>query len=50
MVIEVTANVMGELSTRTSKLRKRELELGERLTTDGQGHWIHPVKTKIDGK
>ena len=50
MVIEVTENVFGELMTRMSNLRKRELKLGGKLTTEGEGHWFHPVKTKYDGK
>ena len=48
MVIEVIDNVIGEVMARTSNLRKRELKLGVKLTT--QGHWFHPVKTKYDGK
>ena len=51
MVIEVTGNVFGEVMTRTSNLRKRELKLvGGKLTTEGQRHSFHPVKTKYVGK
>ena len=50
MVIEVTKNVFGEVMTRTSNLRKRKIKLGEKLTTQGQGLWFYPVKTKYDGK
>ena len=50
MVIEVIGNVFGEVMARTSNLRKREHKLGGKLTTQGQGHWFHPVKTKYDGK
>jgi hypothetical protein len=50
MVIEVIVNVVGEVMARTSKLRKGVLKLGGKPTTDGQGHWIYPVKTKNDGK
>ena len=49
MVIEVRADKFRELMTITSILRKRELKLGEKLTTQGQQHWIDPEKTKIDG-
>ena len=51
MVIEVTENVFGEVMARTSNLRKRELKLGGKLTSSqGHGHWFHPVKTKYEGK
>ena len=52
MVIEVIDNVFGEVMARTSNLRKRELinKLGGKLTTQGQGLWFQPVKTKYDGK
>ena len=53
MVIEVTDSVIGEITARfarTSNLRKRDLKLGGKLTTQGQGHWFHPAKTKYDGK
>ena len=47
MVIEVFGNVFGELKARTSFLRKRELIIGGKLTTQ----WFHPVlKTEYDGK
>ena len=49
MVIEVRADKFRELMTITSILRQRELKLGEKLTTQGQQHWIDPEKTKIDG-
>ena len=40
------------LRTRGSKLRKWELKLAGKPTTEGQRHpsWIHPVKTKNEGK
>jgi hypothetical protein len=51
MVIEVRGNIFEELiMIRTSKLRKIELKLGGKPTTEGHRHWIHPVKTKNDGK
>ena len=50
MVIEVTANVIREVMTRTSKLRKRELKFGGKPTTEGQRQWMDLEKTKIDGK
>ena len=51
MVIEVRVNILRELITRTSKLRKLKLKLSEKpTTTEGEKHWIDPVKTKIDGK
>ena len=52
MIIEVIDNVFGEVMARTSNLRKRERELGGKLTNKRQGHssWFHPVKTKYDGK
>ena len=50
MVIKVIDNVFGEVMARTSNLRKRELRLGGKLTTQGQGLWFQPVKTKHDGK
>ena len=51
MVIEVIGNIFREvIITRTSKLRKRRLKLGEKPTTEGQRHWIDLGKTKFDGK
>ena len=50
MVIEVSKNVIIELITRTSNLRKLDIALGKKLTTGGYRHWIHPGKTKNDGK
>ena len=50
MVIEVIGNVFGEAMARMSNLRKRDLKLGGKLTTQGQELWFHPVKTKYDGK
>ena len=52
MVIEVTENVFGEVMARTSNLRKRELKLGGKLTSQGHGHSFHPspVKIKYEGK
>ena len=50
MVIEVTDDVFREITTRMSNLRKKEIKLGGKLTTEGQGHWFHPEKTKYDGK
>ena len=50
MVTEVIANIFREVITRTSKLGKWGLKLGEKHTTEGQKHWIAPVKTKFDGK
>ena len=50
MVIEVRANIFREAITRTSNLRKRGFKLGEKPTSEGQKHWIDPVKTKFDGK
>ena len=50
MVMEVIGNVFGEAMARMSNLRKRDLKLGGKLTTQGQGLWFHPVKTKYDGK
>ena len=35
MVIEVSKNVIIELITRTSNLRKLDIELGKKLTTEG---------------
>ena len=50
MVIEVRGSVVGEAKTRTSNLRKRELESYGKLTTESQGHWFHPVRSENDGK
>ena len=52
MVIEVIDNEIGEVKARTSKLRKIELKLGGKLTTEAKGHWfwIQPIKTRYDGK
>ena len=50
MVVEVIGNVFGEVKAKTSNIRKRELKLGGKLTTQGQGHWFHPEKTKYEGK
>ena len=45
-VIEVRGNVIGEIEirTRTSKLRKREFKLDGKPTSEGQRHWVHPIK------
>ena len=48
MVVEVIDNVIGEVTARTSNLRKKELKLGGKPTIEGQEHWFHPVK--YDGK
>ena len=50
MVIEVIVNIFREVITRTSKLRKRGLKSGEKLTSGGQKHWIDTITTKFDGK
>ena len=51
MFTEVKANIFRKMiTTRTSKLRKSGPRLGEKPTTEGQKHWIDPVKTKFDGK
>ena len=50
MFIEVIANIFIEVISGTSKLRKSRLKLGEKHTTEGQKHWIDPVKTKFDDK
>ena len=50
MSLEVIANIFREAITRTSKLRKSGLKLGEKPTTESQKHWIDPVKTKFDDK
>ena len=49
MVIEVKVNIVKQVMTRMSKL-KREPKLGGKPTDEGQRHWIDPVKTKDDGK
>ena len=49
--MEVIANIVIEaITTRTSKLRKSGLKLGEKPTTESQKNWVDPVKTKFDGK
>ena len=52
MVIEVTLNVMTEVITGTSKLRKLDLKLDCKLTTSSEHlkPWTDPVMTKYDGK
>ena len=50
MFTEVMVNIFKEVITKTSKLIKSGLKLGEKPTTEGQNHWIDPVKTKFDGK
>ena len=48
--MEVKINVVRELMTRTPKIRKQELKLDGKPTTEGQGHWIHSGKTKRGGR
>ena len=51
MVIEVKVNVIREVMTGTSKFRiMSSYILGGKPTTEGQKDWIHPLKTKSDGK
>ena len=50
MVIEVKVNIIGELITRTSKLRKGKKEKGEKPTSEGQRRLIHPANSRNDGK
>jgi hypothetical protein len=44
MVTEVSVDVIKEVKTRTSKLRKYEHKLGGKptLSSEGQRHWMDP--------
>ena len=51
VLIEVRPNIFSEVKTGFN-IRKYELGIVHewKPTTEDQRHWVHPVKTKADGK